>query len=153
MPIQEIAAQGPKPGDRVQPVNEERHYFISRINREKVYYRWEPSEGHAFKHPEQRFVPLELLKKTKVGSLEIWVEEIPSSSDQSKSTTADVRPYKGKINWHGQVYERETVAPSEARGKNNLIAQFAQLFGVKPAAVHTYIKSKPESFEMEESKG
>jgi hypothetical protein len=153
MMITELANQAPRVGERVQPFNDERYYFITRLNRNKVYYRWEPAEGSPFKPREERYVPLELLDKKAIRKdFFVWEENAPASSDIPADIRTDVKAYKGKINWYNKVYERETVAPSNEKAKSNLVKQFADEFDVRPNAVWTYIKTKPQSFELRELK-
>ena len=153
MPVIEISSKGPKTGDRVLPLNSDRYYFITRIHDNKAYYRWVPGEDSPNKKWEERYCPIPSLVWTKKGSagtaFVLWTEVTPFHAEQIKPKT---RVYNGKINYHGQVIEKETVADSEDRAKSNLIAQIAQQVGVKPNFIWTYIKSHPTSFEMEEAK-
>ncbi len=150
MSVKEIAAVGPKTGDRVQPYNSDRYYLITRIHQNKAYYRWVPGDDTPNKKWEERFCSVDLLEKIQHSGMIVWAEQPPKSSDNpDKSKT---RIYKGTISYHGQPISKETVAESEGRAKSNLIAQIAQHVGVKPSLIWTYINSKPTSFEMEEVK-
>lgn len=149
MPIVILAATGPKPGDRMKPLGDDRVFFITRINRDRAYYRWEPTERQPWNKKEDRFCPVPALKKIKIGNMEVWEEDM-SDQPTKEELRHDVRPYKGSFNYHGQIFNRHTVAPSQDKARSNIFYQIAQELKVKPGVLFTYFKSHPQCFELTE---